>query len=72
VTSDRSDTTNHSLMAAFGANYFLSRTTTLYAQVGIVDNHGAMNTGFSVGDANILYEVTGTTIGANVGIRHTF
>ena len=72
VTSDRSDTTNHSLMAAFGANYFLSRTTTLYAQVGIADNHGAMNTGFSVGDANILYEVTGTTIGANVGIRHTF
>lgn len=72
VTSDRSDTTNHSLMAAVGADYYLSRTTALYAQVGMVDNHGAMDTGFSVGDANILYEVAGTTIGANVGIRHTF
>jgi predicted porin len=72
VTSDRNDTTNHSLMAAVGADYFLSPTTALYAQVGIVDNHGAMDTGFSVGDANILYEVAGTTIGANVGIRHSF
>jgi predicted porin len=72
VTSDRNHPVNHSLLAAAGVDYFLSKSTALYAQVGIVDNHGAMDTGLSVGDANILYEVTGTTIGANVGIRHSF
>jgi predicted porin len=70
VTSDRSHTTNHSIMAAVGTQYFLSKRTTLYAQFGTVNNHGAMNTGLSVNGA--LYGVRGTTIGVNLGIRHTF
>lgn len=70
VSSDRNHTANHSLLAALGASYFLSKRTTLYAQVASVDNHGAMNTGLSVNGA--LYGVAGTTVGATVGIRHAF
>jgi predicted porin len=70
VTSDRGDTTNHSLMAALGANYYLSHATTLYAQFGVVSNHGAEDQGLSVDGA--LNEVQGTTLGADLGIRHMF
>nr|WP_322057928.1 porin [Paraburkholderia sp. J63] len=70
VTSDRNHTTNHSVLGALGTDYLLSKRTTLYAQVGIVNNHGAMNTGLSMIGA--LYEVTGTSVGTVVGIRHTF
>jgi hypothetical protein len=70
VTSDRNRTTNHSVLAALGTNYLLSKATTVYAQAGVVNNHGAMNTGLSMTGA--LYEVPGTSVGAVVGIRHTF
>ncbi|WP_043284850.1 porin [Paraburkholderia oxyphila] len=75
LTSDRHDTGNHSILAAVGANYLLSRTTTLYAQIGVVNNHGAMNTGLDVDGASVdsaLYGTHGTTVGGNVGIRHMF
>ncbi|CAB3788584.1 Outer membrane porin protein 32 [Paraburkholderia caffeinitolerans] len=68
--SDRNQTTNHSVMGSLGAQYFLTRRTTLYGQVAVVNNHGAMNTGLSVNDA--LYSPTGTTTGVNCGIRHVF
>jgi len=68
--SDRNDTTNHSMMGALGAQYFLSHRTTLFGQVAVVNNHGAMNTGLSVNDA--LFSPQGTTTGVNVGIRHIF
>lgn len=74
-TSDRNDTGNHSILAAIGANYLLSRATTLYAQLGVVDNHGAMNTGLDVDGRAVdsaLYGVHGTTVGGNVGVRHIF
>ncbi len=74
-TSDRHDTGNHLILAAVGANYLLSRRTTLYAQFGVVNNHGAMNTGPDVdGNAvdSALYGTQGTTVGGNVGIRHIF
>jgi len=70
VTSDRNHTANHSVLAALGTDYFLSKATTLYAQVGMVNNHGAMNTGLSLTGA--MYEVVGTSIGAVLGVRHTF
>ncbi|MCP3725905.1 porin [Paraburkholderia sp. CNPSo 3272] len=69
VTSDRNHTANHSVLAALGTDYFLSKATTLYAQVGMVNNHGAMNTGLSVTGA--LYGVPGTSVGAVIGIRPT-
>lgn len=57
-------------MSALGVSYFLSRATTLYAQLGVVNNHGAMDTGLSVNGAT--YGVQGTMVGAKVGIRHIF
>lgn len=70
VTSDRNHTANHSLLAAMGLNYFLSKSTVLYGQMASVTNHGAMNTGLSVNGA--LFGSQGTTLGATVGVRHSF
>jgi predicted porin len=70
VTSDRDDTANHSLLVALGATYFLSKRTRLYGQLGVVNNHGAMNTGLSISGA--LYGVQGTTVGGVLGIQHSF
>lgn len=66
----RKQTTNHSLLAAIGASYFLSRATTLYAQVAVVNNHGTMDTGLSINNA--MFGAGGTTTGVNLGIRHLF
>lgn len=71
--SNRNDTSSHSLMGSLGASYFLSKATTLYAQVGVVDNHGSENLGLAVGDApTSLYAPAGTTVGATIGLRHAF
>lgn len=70
-TSDRNDTKNHSILGALGGVYSLSKATQLYAQAAVVNNHGAMNTGFGLSD-NTLYELSGTTVGVDIGVRHTF
>jgi predicted porin len=57
-------------MGAAGATCNLSKSTALYAQVAVVNNHGTMNTGISADGA--LYGVQGTTVGADIGIRHFF
>ncbi|MBN3817610.1 porin [Paraburkholderia sp. Se-20369] len=69
-TSDGNNTSNHSILAATGAQYLLSKRTALYGQVAYVNNHGAMNTGLSINNA--LHEAPGSTIGVNVGVRHLF
>ncbi len=69
VTSDRNDTTNHSLLVALGTQYQLSRRTALYGQVAVVNNHGAMNTGL---DSNLMNGVPGTATGVNIGIQTSF
>ena len=69
-TRDQNDSGNHSLLSAVGAQYYLSKRTTLYTQLGFVNNHGRMNTGLSINGA--VYGVTGSTFGANLGIRHMF
>ncbi|WP_425452705.1 porin [Trinickia dinghuensis] len=72
-TSNRNDRSTHALMGAFGASYFLSKATTLYAQVGAADNHGSSDLGLEVGDApTSLHAPAGTTVGADIGIRHVF
>lgn len=70
VTRDGNNANNHSLLASAGADYLLSKRTMVYAQAGFVNNHGAMDTGLAVNDA--LYGTTGTTVGVELGIRHTF
>ena len=71
-TSDRNDTKNNSILVGLGAQYFISKRTSLYSQVEVVNNKGAMNTGLSVSDSALLTGVAGTTVGVNVGIQHTF
>jgi predicted porin len=71
-STDRDNSANHSLMAAAGADYFLSRRTTLYFQIGMVSNHGDMKTGLAVSSLSFLSGAPGTTVGGNLGIRHTF
>lgn len=70
-TIDRNDSHNHSLLAAIGADYSLSKRTGLYAQVGVVNNHGAMNTGLGI-TGGALFGLPGTTVGVNAGIHHVF
>jgi predicted porin len=72
VTSDRNHSENHSVLASVGAQYFLSARTTLYTQVGAVNNHGAMNTGLSVAYPGVFFLGQGTTVGVSVGVRHRF
>ncbi|WP_241020200.1 porin [Burkholderia sp. Ac-20345] len=69
-TSDGNDTRNHSILAAAGVTYSLSKATLLYGQFGFVNNHGTMNTGLSANGA--LYGGAGSTFGTAVGIRHLF
>lgn len=69
-THDKNDGGNHSVLVAVGAQYYLSKQTTLYGQVGFVNNHGKMNTGLSINGA--LFGVAGSTVGATFGIRHMF
>lgn len=71
-TSDRNHSENHSVLTSIGAQYFLSARTTLYSQVGVVSNHGAMNTGLSVAYPGVFFLGQGTTFGASAGIRHRF
>ncbi|WP_322044378.1 porin [Paraburkholderia sp. J67] len=69
-TRDGNDGANHSIMTSAGLQFFLSKRTTIYGQVGYVNNHGRMDTGLSINNA--LYEVNGSTVGASLGIRHMF
>jgi predicted porin len=73
---NRNDSSSKSLMGALGANYNLSKSTGLYAQVGVVNNKGNQNLGLDVGDAGntpgVLYAPTGTTVGVSVGVHHMF
>jgi predicted porin len=69
-TRDGDESNNHSIMTSAGAQFFLSKRTTLYGQVGYVNNHGHMDTGLSINNA--LYEVAGSTMGASIGLRHMF
>lgn len=70
-TTDRNNTKNHSVMGAVGSIYSLSKATQLYAQVAMVDNHGAMNSGFGLSD-NTIFGLPGTTVGVDIGVRHAF
>jgi predicted porin len=66
---DRNNSANHSSEFAVGAENNLSVRTTLYAQVGYVDNKGTMNQTVVYG-APVAPGVS--TTAAMIGIRHTF
>jgi predicted porin len=70
IIRDPHDSGNHALMAALGATYSLSRTTSLYAEVGIANNHGKEVIGLERDGAQ--EGVEGNTLGATIGITHRF
>ena len=67
---DPHNSDNHALLGALTTRYFLSKATSLYMQVGAVNNHGRARFGMSIDNA--LYGVPGTTVGAIVGINKRF
>lgn len=67
---DQHDPNSHTVMAALGAQYYLSKHTQLYAQAGLVDNHGTENIGLALDGA--MHAGQGTTVGATLGITHAF
>lgn len=69
-TSDGNDSDNHSILAAAGLAYGLSKATLLYGQIGYVNNQGKMDTGLSTNGA--LYGVAGSAFGTTIGIRYLF
>jgi predicted porin len=73
VSSDRDDTTNHSILVGLGTQYALSKQTSLYTQLGWVHNHGAMDTGDAIsGTGNIAGLPPGSTVAVDIGMRHSF
>ncbi|MGQ7937563.1 porin [Paraburkholderia sp. D1E] len=64
------ESNNHALVSALGTTYSLSKRTALYAQVGVVNNHGREAFGLDVDGA--LQGPPGTTVGGGVGILHKF
>ncbi|HXZ10353.1 MAG TPA: porin [Paraburkholderia sp.] len=67
---DPHDSGTHGLLFALGTQYSLSKRTSLYAQVGTVNNRGNSTLGLDVDGA--LQGVNGTTVGVGVGITHRF
>nr|WP_254602412.1 porin [Burkholderia lata] len=67
---DPHDSANHGLVGALTARYFLSKSTSLYAEIGAANNHGHERLGLSIDNA--LYGVPGTTVGAVLGINKRF
>ena len=66
---DKNNSNNKSTEVAAGGYYSLSKSTTLYAQVGYVDNKGDMTQMISYGE---LVAPGRSTTAVNVGMRHTF
>lgn len=60
VCERRQHLDNHSILAAAGLTYGLSKATLLYGQIGYVNNHVKMDTGLSTNGA--LYGVAGSTV----------
>lgn len=67
---DPHDSDNHSIIGALTTRYFLSKSTSLYVEVGAANNHGREQTGLSIDNA--LYGAPGTTIGTVFGINKRF
>ncbi|WP_433705335.1 porin [Paraburkholderia sacchari] len=67
---DPHESSTHGLLVVLGTQYSLSRRTSLYAQVGVTDNHGRSTLGLDVDGA--LQGAPGTTVGGGVGILHKF
>jgi predicted porin len=73
VSRDRNNDANNSVLASAGAQYLLSKRSSLYAQLAWVNNHGVMGTGLAVSGTNNLAGLpAGPAVAANIGMKHTF
>jgi predicted porin len=72
ASQDRNFSANKSMINGVGANYLVSKRTTLYAQVGVVNNKGEMATNLAANAPMALSSPEGTTTAVNIGIRHVF
>jgi predicted porin len=70
IVRDPHNSNNHSVTWALGTTYSISKTTSLYAQVGVVNNHGTDIYGLDRDGAQ--EGGNGTTIGTSLGIVHKF
>ena len=67
---DEHDSIDHTVMATLMAQYFMTKRTSLYGQIGLVNNRGNESFGLELdGDRNAGL---GATTGAAVGIVHVF
>ncbi|MGQ7932522.1 porin [Paraburkholderia sediminicola] len=70
---DQDNSANRSTLGGLGVLYLLSKRTSVYAQIGVVNNKGIMGTGLnSEGTGTLFGFPAGTTTGVNVGIDHRF
>ncbi|CAG9233490.1 Porin [Paraburkholderia tropica] len=64
---------SHTWLGSIGAYYYLSKRTSVYAQFGMVNNHGTQDIGLSMGlGSSTMFGTTGTTTGGSIGITHMF
>lgn len=66
---DRNNSTNKSTMEALGAEYSLSRSTIVYAELGHVNNRGTMTQMLAYG---LPVAPGSATTGVDLGVRHQF
>ncbi|MCX4151542.1 MULTISPECIES: porin [Paraburkholderia] len=66
---DKNNSTNHSSEFAVGAEYYVSKRTLAYAQVGYVDNKGTINQTLVYGQPVAPGK---STTAAMIGVRHSF
>jgi len=70
---DEATRQNQSTMVAMGVDYSLSKRTTLYGQIGYVQNRGTMGTGLNANaDGQLAGLPQGATTTVNFGIKHFF
>ncbi|WP_028227863.1 porin [Paraburkholderia ferrariae] len=68
---DANVSANKSLLVGAGSQYVLSKRTTLYTQLGVVNNKGEMRSEIASNAPNFVPGL-GTTTGVNIGITHKF
>jgi predicted porin len=67
---DPHDSGDNAILSSVGLEYYFSKTTSLYAEVGITRNNG--NESFGMGIDGAFNGVKGTTTGVDVGFTHSF
>ncbi|WP_296655067.1 porin [Paraburkholderia sp.] len=68
---DPDHSNSHTFQASGSVSYDLSKRTSVYGEVAVVSNHGDEHIGPTMENGNLV-GVSGTTVAASAGIRHSF